>query len=61
MDKNELKKGTTTIGLLGKDGVVLASETRATMGNLIANKEVEKIFKVQDHIGITTAGGVADA
>ena len=56
-----MKHGTTTIGLLGKDGVVLASETRATMGNLIANKEVEKIFKIQNHIGMTTAGGVGDA
>lgn len=61
MDKVESKKGTTTIGLLCKDGVVLAAETRATMGNMIANKEVEKIFKIQPHIGMTTAGGVADA
>lgn len=59
--EKEVKKGTTTIGLVAKDGVVLAAESRATMGNLIANKDVEKIFKVQDHIGMTTAGGVADA
>lgn len=59
--ENEIRKGTTTIGLKGKDGVVLASESRATMGNMIANKEVEKIFKIQDHIGMTTAGSVADA
>ena len=61
MVEAEQRKGTTTIGLLGKDGVVLAAEKRATMGNLIANKETKKIFKIQDHIGITTAGGVADA
>jgi len=61
MDKAEFKKGTTTIGLVSKDGVVLAAETRATMGNLIANKDVEKIFRIQDHLGMTTAGGVADA
>lgn len=59
--ENEIRKGTTTIGLLGKDSVVLASETRATMGNMIANKDIEKIFKIQDHIGLTTAGSVADA
>jgi proteasome beta subunit len=57
----EAKKGTTTIGLLSDDGIVLASETRATMGYMVANKEVEKIYKIQDHVGITTAGGVADA
>ena len=61
MDEREIKRGTTTLGLLCKDGVVLASESRATMGYLIANKEVEKIFKIQDHIAMTTAGGVADA
>jgi proteasome beta subunit len=55
------KKGTTTIGLLCSDGVVLAAEKRATMGNLIANKEVEKIVKIQDHLGLTVAGSVADA
>ncbi|MCD6414890.1 MAG: archaeal proteasome endopeptidase complex subunit beta [Candidatus Diapherotrites archaeon] len=59
--ERETRKGTTTIGLLGKDGVVLASETRATMGTMIANKEVEKVFKIQDHLGMTTAGSVADA
>jgi len=56
-----VKHGTTTVGLLCKDGVILGSETRATMGNLIANKDVKKIFPLQDHIWMTTAGGVADA
>ena len=59
--EREIRKGTTTIGLKAKDGIVLASESRATMGNMIANKEVDKIFKIQDHIGLTTAGSVADA
>jgi proteasome beta subunit len=55
------RKGTTTIGLLCSDGIVLAAEKRATMGNFIANKEVEKIVKIQDHLGLTVAGSVADA
>ncbi len=57
----EGRKGTTTIGLISKDGVVLATEKRATMGYLVANKETKKVFKIQDHIWITTAGSVADA
>lgn len=61
MDKENIKHGTTTVGLLCSDGVILASESRATMGNLIANKDVRKIFEVQKHIGMTTAGSVADA
>jgi proteasome beta subunit len=59
--EGERKKGTTTIGLLGIDGVVLASEKRATMGYLIANKDVEKILEIQKHLAMTTAGSVADA
>jgi proteasome beta subunit len=59
-DENRLK-GTTTVGLKCKDGVVFATERRATMGNLIAHKVADKIFKIDDHIGATIAGGVGDA
>jgi len=59
-DENRLK-GTTTVGLKCKDGVVFATERRATMGNLIAHKATDKIFKIDDHIGATIAGGVGDA
>ena len=57
----ELKTGTTTIGMIGKDCVVLASDQRATMGFLIANKTAKKIYKITDRIGATIAGSVADA
>jgi proteasome beta subunit len=40
---------------------VLASEHRATMGNIIAHKEVQKVFKIDDNLGLTTAGLVGDA
>ena len=59
-DENRLK-GTTTVGLKCIDGVVFATEKRATMGNLIAHKNADKIFKIDDHIGATIAGGVGDA
>ncbi len=59
-DENKLK-GTTTVGLKCSDGVVFATERRATMGNLIAHKVADKIFKIDDHIGATIAGGVGDA
>lgn len=58
---DELKTGTTTIALVAKDCVVLASDQRATMGFLIANKTARKIYKITDHIGATIAGSVADA
>lgn len=54
-------KGTTTVGITCADGVVFASERRATMGNLVAHKVAEKIFKIDDHIVTTIAGSVGDA
>jgi proteasome beta subunit len=54
-------KGTTTIGVVCKDGVILASDTRVTMGYFIAHKQGKKIYKIDDHIGMTIAGTVADA
>lgn len=54
-------KGTTTVGFVCKDGVVLATETRATMGSLVANKGAEKLFQLDDKIGATIAGTVSHA
>ncbi|MEK6923306.1 MAG: archaeal proteasome endopeptidase complex subunit beta [Nanoarchaeota archaeon] len=54
------KKGTTTCGIVCKDSVVLAADKRATLGFLIANKDVDKIFEVTSNIGITFAGSAAD-
>jgi proteasome beta subunit len=56
-----VKLGTTTIGLVCKDGVVVASEHRATMGYMIAHKETQKVFKISEHLAMTTAGLVGDA
>lgn len=53
-------KGTTTVGLSCKDGVVLASDSRATMGYLISDKDAQKIYQVDDKLAITTAGLVGD-
>jgi proteasome beta subunit len=60
-DTEEVKKGTTTIGLVCKDGVVMATEMRATMGTLIAHKTTQKLFKIDDNLGLTVAGVVGDA
>ncbi|MDD1721729.1 MAG: archaeal proteasome endopeptidase complex subunit beta [Euryarchaeota archaeon] len=54
-------KGTTTIGIVCEDGVVLASESRVTMGNFISSKEGKKIYQIDDLVGMTIAGGVGDA
>lgn len=54
--------GTTTVGLICSDGVVLATDTRAILGTyFIAHTHVRKIAKVDEHLAMTIAGGVADA
>jgi len=60
LDKLVLK-GTTTIGVICKDGVILASDTRVTMGFYVAHKHGKKIYKIDDHLAMTIAGSVADA
>jgi proteasome beta subunit len=58
---DQIKKGTTTCAITCNDGVVLAADTRASAGFFIADRHVMKIQKVDDHLGMTIAGGVADA
>jgi proteasome beta subunit len=54
-------KGTTTVGVVCRDGVILASDTRVTMGYFVAHKFGKKVYKIDDHLGMTIAGTVADA
>jgi proteasome beta subunit len=54
-------KGTTTVGVVCKDGVILASDTRVTMGFYVAHKQGKKVYQIDDHLGMTIAGSVADA
>lgn len=60
-EKPKIKKtGTTTLGMVCKDGVVVATEKKSTMGNLIASKETQKIYPIDDHIVMTIAGASGD-
>lgn len=56
-----IKKGTTTVGIACKDGIVLAADKKATLGGrIIANKKVEKVQQITDNMALTTAGNVSD-
>jgi proteasome beta subunit len=57
----QIKTGTTTVGLVCTDGIIMASDRRATMGYFIASKDVQKIFQIDEHLSMTVAGSVADA
>jgi len=59
--ENLALKGTTTVGVVSKEGVILASDTRVTMGSFIAHKKGKKVYRIDDHLAITISGSVADA
>lgn len=52
--------GATTVGVVFKDGVILASEKRVSYGYLIVSKTGKKVFKISDHVGAACAGLVSD-
>ena len=57
----EAPHGTTIVSLLYEGGVVMAGDRRATMGNVIANRDMEKVFAADDYsvVGIAGTAGVA--
>ncbi|MEK6922641.1 MAG: proteasome subunit beta [Nanoarchaeota archaeon] len=56
-----IKKGTTTVGIVCKEGIVLAADKRATAaGRIVLNKTVEKVVKLTDNLAVTIAGNVSD-
>ena len=58
---NAIKTGTSTVGITYDGGVVVGADHRATMGHFIANKSVQKLFRISDNIALTTAGLVGHA
>ena len=56
-----VKTGTSTIGITFDGGVVVGADHRATMGHFIANKSVQKLFRISDSVALTTAGLVGHA
>jgi proteasome beta subunit len=60
MSAEKLKTGTTTIGIVCSDGIVLAADKRVTGGSMIVDREFEKVFPLVDNIVITTAGVVSE-
>src|SRR5687768_13533114 len=58
--REAVKRGTTTVGLKFRDGVVLIVDKRIT-SRLVEPSSIEKIFMLDDHVGCATSGLVADA
>ncbi|WP_152040929.1 archaeal proteasome endopeptidase complex subunit beta [Salinigranum salinum] len=60
-ETNEMKTGTTTVGLQTEDGVVLATDMRASAGYMVASKDVQKVEEIHPTGALTIAGSVSAA
>ena len=56
-----LKTGTTILGIVCKDGVVMAADRQVTAGNTVLNKNFQKVNQINDYLVISFCGGAADA
>ncbi|MDL5205607.1 proteasome subunit beta [Streptomyces sp. ALI-76-A] len=54
----QVPHGTTVLALTYRDGVLIAGDRRATMGNLIAQRDLEKVHPADDHTAVAFAGTV---
>jgi proteasome beta subunit len=55
------RHGTTVVALRFADGVVMAGDRRATEGNLIAHRAMEKVFAADRHSAVAIAGAAGPA
>ena len=60
MAQEQHKKGTTTVGVICKDGVILAADQLASLVDFQFNKDARKIYQIAENIAMTTAGTVGD-
>ena len=58
--REAVKRGTPSVGIRTADGVVLAADRHAR-APLIERDSIEKIHEIDDHVGVASAGHVADA
>lgn len=57
----DVKKGTTTVVLVCKNGVVLASDKQASFDDAVASRTTQKIFQIDDRMATAVAGSLGDA
>ena len=59
--EGEMKTGTTTVGLRTENGVVLATDMRASLGRMVSSKDVQKVEEIHPTGALTIAGSVSAA
>lgn len=55
-----LKTGTTILGIVCRDGIVMAADRQSTAGTVVLNKKSEKLAKINDYIVVSGTGMVSD-
>jgi len=58
--KIEMAHGTTTLGFIFQHGIIIAVDSRSTMGSYIASQSVKKVIEINPYLLGTMAGGAAD-
>lgn len=56
----DFKKGTTTLGFVYSEGILIAVDSRASMGSFIGSQKVRKVIEINEYLLGTMAGGAAD-
>jgi len=56
-----LKTGTTVLGIVCKDGIVMGADRRVTAGHLVMSKKEQKVKQINDYLVLSWTGGAADA
>lgn len=60
MSKNIMKSGTSLVGIVCKDGVVMAGDRRSTAGGIIMSKRSPKVVKINDYLVVSGTGVASD-
>ena len=62
LKKNIMKTGTSTVGIVCKDGIVMAGDRQATLGSsIVGDKNTPKIYQINNYLVVSIAGNASDA
>ncbi len=60
LKNNILKSGTTIIGIVCQDGVVMAADRQTTAGNIVMSKNTQKAVQINDYLVVSGTGNASD-
>ena len=60
IENSVLKSGTSILGIVCKDGVIMAADRRATAGNLVVSKNTQKVVQINDYLVMSGTGMASD-